>query len=436
MTDSTATLAMRPPDRWQRACRALLLRALRGLREGRIVLRDADGSWPLGRVSATCRLEAEVKVTDGAFYPAALLGQSAGVGRAYMAGWWHCDEPVALVRILARNEAALRRWTAPAQGLLAPWHRLALWRRRNTLRGARRNIGAHYDLGEDFFAGFLDPSLTYSCAVFEDPAAGLARAQRAKLERICRKLQIGPGDHVLEIGGGWGSFALHAAGRRGCRVTTVTLSAAQARYVRELVRRRGLAERVTVLEQDYRELEGRFDKLVSIEMIEAVGTRYLATFFRRCSELLRADGAMLLQAILVDDRHFRHDARHEDFIKRYIFPGGVLPSLRVIAGHLARETDLQMAHLEDLTAHYAETLRCWRGRLRAAWNALRSAGRSEAFLRCWEFYFLYCEGGFHERRIGAVQALLVKPRCRELPLLQPAAAPWSLAAKNAEVCHG
>jgi len=436
MTPTTATTTAAPLTRWQRTCRGLLLRALASLREGRVVVRDDEGAWTLGRVTDDCALAAELRVTDGAFYPAALFEQSAGVGRAFMAGWWRCDDPVALIRILARNEDALRRWTAPALSLLAPWHRFELWRRRNTIGHARRNIADHYDLGNDFFAAFLDPSMTYSCAVFEDGDDDLAAAQRAKLDRVCRKLDLGPQDHVLEIGTGWGSFAVHAAKHYGCRVTTTTLSAEQARQARERVARHGLEARVTVVERDYRELDGLYDKLVSIEMIEAVGTQYYGAFFRRCSELLHPEGAMLLQAIVVDDRHYAHDARHVDYIKRYIFPGGVLPSPAVIAGHVARDTDFQAAHQEDLTAHYAETLRHWRLRLAEARPALLAAGRDEAFLRAWEFYFLYCEGGFRERRVGLVQTLLVKPRCRALPLLQPVAARWPAAARCAGAGHG
>ena len=377
-----------------------------------------------------------VRIHDGAFYPAALFEQSSGVGRAYMEGWWSCDDPVGLIRLLARNESVIRRWTAPTLGLLAPWHRFLLWRRRNTETQARRNIMSHYDLGNDFFASFLDPTMTYSCAVFENPDDDLETAQVNKLDRICRKLDLGPQDHVVEIGTGWGGFALHAAGRYGCRVTTTTLSAEQAALARQRIREAGLGDRITVLEEDYRRLEGRYDKLVSIEMIEAVGVRYFPAYFRACSDLLKPDGAMLLQAIVVDDRHFDHDAKHEDFIKKWIFPGGVLPSVGEITRRVADDTDLQMAHLEDLTSHYAETLDRWHGNLRGSWGRLAASGRDERFLRAWEFYFLYCRGGFLERRVGVVQSLMVKPRCRDLALLQPAAAPWPGSVTRSEAAHG
>jgi cyclopropane-fatty-acyl-phospholipid synthase len=428
MTNPAKSESGAPLTRWQSFCRGLLLRALSSLESGRIVLHDADGSHVLGRIDDDGQLAAEVVVHDAAFYPATLLEQSAGVGRAYMAGWWSCDDPVALIRILARNEPAMRRWTAPTLGLLAPWHRFALWRQRNSRAGSRLNIAAHYDQGNEFFASFLDPTMTYSCAVFADPAQDLEAAQIHKLDRICRKLDLGPDDHVLEIGTGWGSFAIHAAQRYGCRVTTTTLSAEQAALARTRIRERGLEHRIEVLEKDYRDLTGRFDKLVSIEMIEAVGTRYYGTFFQRCNELVAPDGAMLLQAIVVDDRNFRHDARHRDFIKRYIFPGGVLPSIAEIARNVARHTELQTAHLEDLTAHYAETLARWRAALSGARDRLLGTGRGEEFLRAWEFYFLYCEGGFRERRVGVVQQLLVGPRCRALPALAPMTRPWPLGA--------
>lgn len=430
MNEAPASIALPTPA--QRLCRRLLARALAGIEGGSLVLVDGDGRQVLGKGPAIT-----LRIHDGAFYPAALWEQSAGVGRAYARGWWTCDDPVGLVRLLARNEPVLRRWAAPASGLLAPWHRYELWRRRNTEAQARRNIGAHYDLGNDFFAAFLDPGLTYSSAVFREPGEDLQQAQANKLERICRKLDLGPADHVLEIGTGWGSFALHAAAHHGCRVTTTTLSAEQAALARERILRAGLADRVSVLEQDYRRLDGSYDKLVSIEMIEAVGVRYFPAFFRACSRLLRPEGAMALQAIVVDDRHFRHDARHVDFIKRWIFPGGVLPSVEQIAARVARDTDMQMVHLEDLTGHYAETLARWHANLRAAWGSLRANGQAEEFLRLWEFYFHYCRGGFLERRVGVVQAVLAKPRCRELALLAPLAEAWPCPqAVREEVSHG
>lgn len=407
----------------QKICRKLFLKILANLRGGRIVLRDADGFHVLGTAGGRDGLQAEVTVRDPAFYCAAVSEQSAGVGRAFMEHWWDSPQLVDLIRIFARNEDVLRRWTAPTQGLFGFWHRYSFWRQRNSKSGSRRNISAHYDLGEDFFSEFLDPSLTYSCAFFEEEGASLEEAQRAKLDRACRKVDLQPEDHLLEIGAGWGSLAIHAATNYGCRVTTTTISREQARYARDKIRRLGLSDRITVLIQDYRDLKGRFDKLISLEMIEAVGVKYYRDYFDRCAGLLTPDGAMLLQTITVDDRQFEHDSRHIDFIKRYIFPGGVLPSTTVIADTVTRATDLQLAHFEDITAHYVQTLRIWRQNLKRRWEAIKSPNRSEEFLRCWEFYFAYCEGGFRERRVRSVQILLVKPECRNLSLLKIRSAP-------------
>jgi cyclopropane-fatty-acyl-phospholipid synthase len=283
---------------------------------------------------------------------------------------------------------------------------------RNTRAGARRHIAAHYDLGNDLFRLFLDETMTYSCAVFHRPSISLREAQEAKLERVCRKLELGPGDHVLEIGTGWGSFALHAAERFGCRVTTTTISREQHEAATRRVRDAGLGDRVTVLPQDYRDLRGRYDKLVSIEMIEAVGWQYFDLFFHRCGELLDPRGLMLLQAIVIDDRAYEVEKASRSFIREMIFPSGCLPSLEVISRSVARATSLRLLDLEDITAHYPETLRRWRE------NFVRLAGRAGElgydlrFRRLWELYLAYSEGGFMERRIGDVQALLAGPAYR------------------------
>jgi cyclopropane-fatty-acyl-phospholipid synthase len=280
---------------------------------------------------------------------------------------------------------------------------------RNTRAGARRHIAAHYDLGNDLFRLFLDETMTYSCAVFESPRQSLREAQTAKLDLACRKLELGPTDHVVEIGSGWGSFALHAAGNYGCRVTTTTISREQHAVATARMREAGLEDRVTVLLEDYRDVRGRYDKLVSIEMIEAVGWQYFDVFFRRCGELLRPDGRMLLQAIVIDDRAYEVEKASRSFIKERIFPAGCLPSMEVISRGIARATDMRMVDLEDITAHYPETLRRWRE------NFLRSAAKAEElgydrpFQRLWELYLAYSEGGFAERRIGDLQAVFARP---------------------------
>jgi cyclopropane-fatty-acyl-phospholipid synthase len=278
--------------------------------------------------------------------------------------------------------------------------------------GAKRHIAAHYDLGNEMFRLFLDESMTYSCAFFESPEMSLAEAQEAKLDRVCRKLELSPDDHLLEIGTGWGSLALHAAGRYGCRVTTTTISREQHAVAVERVRDAGLADRVTILLEDYRDLRGRFDKLASIEMIEAVGWQYFDTFFRRCGTLLRPDGLMLLQAITVADRAYELEKATRSFIRQLIFPAGCLPSVEVIQRCVDRVTDLRMLDLEDITDHYPETLRRWRENFVRSANRAADLGYDLRFRRLWELYFAWCEGGFRERRIGDVQALFAKPSYR------------------------
>jgi cyclopropane-fatty-acyl-phospholipid synthase len=383
------------------ASRILLSR----LREGRLEIVEEGRRRGFGPPGAPLR--ATVRVHDRRFWRA-MLGGSRRLAGAYGAGAWDSDDLVVLVRIAAREMPRLDRWRRP----MAPLRNLLSRMPRNTRAGARRHIAAHYDLGNDLFRLFLDETMTYSCAVFERPRASLREAQEAKLERVCRKLDLGPQDHLLEIGGGWGSFAVHAAGRFGCRVTTTTISRAQHEVASRRVRDAGLEDRVTVLLQDYRDLRGRYDKLVSIEMIEAVGWQYFDLFFRRCGELLDPRGLMLLQAIVIDDRAYEVEKAGRSFIRELIFPSGCLPSLEVISRCVARATNLRLLDLEDITAHYPETLRRWRG------NFVRFAGRAGElgydlrFRRLWELYLAYSEGGFLERRIGDVQALLAGPAYR------------------------
>jgi cyclopropane-fatty-acyl-phospholipid synthase len=334
-----------------------------------------------------------------------------------MEGWWSCDDLTSLVRIISANRDAQRTLERGAARLARPPLRLLHALRSNTRRGSRRNITAHYELGNAFFELFLDPTLTYSCGIFEHEDATMEEASRAKYERVCQKLRLGPEDHVVEIGSGWGGFAIHAAGTRGCRVTTTTISRKQYELARKRVHEAGLSDRVELLLRDYRDLRGTYDKLVSIEMIEAVGHRYFDTFFRVCSERLKPDGIMLLQAITIPDQRFEESKRSVEFIKRYIFPGGQLISNGAVCTCLARVSDLRLTHLEDITAHYAETLRHWHTRMSENLERMRDLGLADRFLRMWEFYLCYCEGGFRERAIGVAQMLMEKPEVRRAPVL-------------------
>jgi cyclopropane-fatty-acyl-phospholipid synthase len=365
-------------------------------------------------------LRARIEVRSPAFYPALLRG-GASAGEAYMDGLWQCDDLVALVRIAARAMPALDRLRERLLPLTGPFQRTAWRLRANTRARARERIAAHYDLGNTLFSRFLDETMMYSSAIFERPQMTLHEASVAKLERICRKLALSPADHVLEIGSGWGGFALHAAGRHGCRVTTTTISREQHDHALAAVRAAGLDDRVTILLEDYRDLRGSYDKLVSIEMVEAVGWEHLDTYFAVCSERLRPDGTMLLQAIVHPERVFRVEKASNGFINRHVFPGGSLPSLAAIERSLARRTDLRSVGLEDITPHYARTLHLWRERFRAAWPELRTLGYDERFRRMWDLYLAYCEAGFAERRIRDVQLQLAKPAFRAEQPLAPLA---------------
>jgi len=341
-----------------------------------------------------------------------LLRGSNGLAEAYARGLWDSSDPTAVVRVAARNAQALDRMRARFAPLLVPAQRIRGSINANTRRRRRRDIAAHYDLGNELFEVLLDPTMTYSCAMFERPGMSLHEASLAKLERVCEKLDLRPADHVLEIGSGWGAFTLYAARTRGCRVTTTTISQEQHRHVLAQVACAGLEDRVEVLLEDYRDLRGSYDKLVSIEMVEAVGWRHFGTFFDRCSSLLEPDGAMLLQAITIDDRAYEVEKASRSFMNTYIFPHGCLPSLGVIEREVRRRTDMRLEQVEDITANYVQTLRHWRANFEANLGRLAKLGYDERFQRIWRLYLSYCEAGFAERRIGDIQILLAKPRRR------------------------
>ena len=358
-----------------------------------------------GMRTTRCDLTARVRVHDTSFWADVAYGGSVGAGESYMAGHWSADDLVAALRILAANRELMDGMDKGLAALSAPLRKVLHWAARNTRGGSRRNIAAHYDLGNEFFALFLDPTMMYSSAVFERPGMTLEEAQIAKLERICRRLDLKPDERVLEIGTGWGAFALHAASRYGCHVTTTTISEQQYALARERIDAAGLAERITLLKKDYRDLEGRYDKLVSIEMIEAVGHHYFGTFFAKCAALLEPHGRMLLQAITIADQRYESARKGVDFIKRYIFPGCCIPSVTALLNAATRASDLRLVHLDDIGADYAITLRRWRENLLANVHAVRGLGHSEEFIRMWEFYFAYCEAGFAERALGDVHAV-------------------------------
>ncbi len=341
---------------------------------------------------------------------------SIGAGEAYRDGWWSCDDLVALIQIFARNMQASSELGGYWSSLVDFGRKITHRFNRNTRSGSRRNIAAHYDLSNQFYQLFLDPTMTYSSGVFADENSSMEEASIEKYDRMCRKLRLLPSDHVLEIGTGWGGFAEHAVKHYGCRVTTTTLSQAQHDYAQQRFQAAGINDRVTLLLSDYRELTGQFDKLASIEMVEAVGHEYLNTFFAKCSSLLKADGLFAFQAITMPDQRYEQYLRSVDFIQKYIFPGGCLPSLGAMTRSVGRVTDFQFAHIEDFAEHYARTLDHWRTRFHANADAIANLGMTESFLRLWDYYLCYCEGAFREKQIGVCQVLLQKPRNRQPPL--------------------
>jgi len=397
----------------------------RGLVESRLAaLRDADltlvdGTRRAHFGTAGAPLRATATMNDPRVWRALLFGGTVGSAEAYADGWWTSDDPAAVVRaVLATPGAGAPLETGLAK-LGAAAGRLSHRLRRNTRSGSRRNIRDHYDLGNDFFSLFLDETLTYSCGIFESPGASMRQASEAKLDRVCQKLQLSDRNHVLEIGTGWGGFAIHAASRYGCRVTTTTISREQWELATRRVRDAGLEGRVQVLLRDYRDLEGSYDRLVSIEMIEAVGWQYYPDFFRSCAARLGNDGMMLLQAITIQDQVYEEKKEEVDFIKRHIFPGSCIPSVTALCGAATGASDMRLFHLEDIGPHYAMTLRRWRERLRERWGEARALGKDERFLRMFEFYLAYCEAGFEERYLGDAQMLFVKPGARRAALVPP-----------------
>jgi cyclopropane-fatty-acyl-phospholipid synthase len=389
--------------------RAIVCAALRRIGSGRIVVFEGGRRRVFGPADA--ELRTTVTVHDPGAWRSVLRG-SVGLGETYVDGLWETDDLVALMRIAARELRhldGLRGLIARPRGLA---HRLRRLVPDNTRDRARNHISAHYDLGNELFAAFLDERMMYSCAYFPEEGTSLEQAQLEKLERICTQLRLGPENHLLEIGTGWGGLAIHAARDHGCRVTTTTISAEQRDLAEQRVAEAGLEDRITVLFEDYRDLRGKYDRLVSIEMIEAVGWQHFDEFFSRCDELLSADGLMLLQAITIDDDLYEIQKGSRSFANTHVFPGGCLPSEQLIAACIARDTELRQVWSEDITAHYPPTLAAWRERFLGAWEKLRGRGYDERFRRLWSFYLSSSEAGFRERRIGDVQALFAKPEWR------------------------
>lgn len=385
---------------------------LRNLQTGQIVVSDNGEHSRFGEPCDDFSLPVHITVKHPRFYSDTAFGGTIGAGEAFIQGYWSCDDLGTLIRILLRNRAVLENVDSGIARLTQPVQKALHWLNKNTRSGSRRNISAHYDLGNDFYRLWLDEQMMYSSAYFDAPEATLDMASTAKLDRICRKLELTPDDSVIEIGSGWGGFAIYAAKHYGCHVTTTTISTQQFEFARQRIAAAGLEDRITLLTDDYRDLDGRFDKLVSIEMIEAVGHQYHNTFFRKCCELLKPDGMMLLQAITIADQQYESYKKSVDFIRRYIFPGGCLTSVTDMCRTLTAETDMCLTNLEDIGPHYATTLRHWRNLFLTQLDRVRELGYSDEFIRMWEYYLCYCESAFTERATGTVQMLMMRPGAR------------------------
>lgn len=387
-----------------RLARKSVIKLLSGLQGGRLILDDECERHVLGHGDAD-GLSALLVVNSPSFYRRVATEGSLGAAESYLRGEWDCDDLTSLFRIISRNLDRSTLGVLRSGFVSRAVARAGHWLSRNTRAGSRRNIEAHYDLGNDFFELFLDPSMMYSSAMFERPDMTLEEAQISRLDHICRSLQLTSSDHVVEIGTGWGGFAHHAAMNFGCRVTTTTVSKEQFDYASQRVAAAGLSDRVTVLLQDYRDLNGSYDKLVSLEMVEAVGPQFYDTYFQKCAGLLKPGGRMLLQAIVMPEQRYDQYLKSVDFIQKFIFPGGSLPSVSALQDAVTRTSDLRLVRMEDFADGYARTLREWRSRFHDQLQAVRELGYSDRFIRMWDYYLTYCEAAFEERAVGVVQAV-------------------------------
>ena len=392
--------------------RRMAFRLFSNLKHGELIVREGDETHRFGGHDLSVAPSVTVTINNPRAYSRIVMGGTIGGGEAYIDGDWSTEQLTEVTRVFSANMPLLEAMKDQQNWLVKAALKLAHSARRNSHTGSRENIAAHYDLGNDFFSLFLDPTLMYSSAVFPEGCDSLSEASQHKLRLICEDLELKPSDHLIEIGTGWGGMAIFAAENYGCRVTTTTISREQLEYAKKQVEARGLEDRITLLFEDYRDLTGSFDKLVSIEMIEAVGHEYFDTYFDCVSKLLRPDGKAVIQAITINTQRYDEYRRSVDFIKRYIFPGGCLPSLNIISENLARHTDLQLSDLRDITLDYAKTLEAWHHRFLNQLDQVKDMGFDDRFIRMWRFYLSYCEGGFRERIIGTFQITMTKPGYR------------------------
>jgi len=394
---------------WQhKMCRTIMLKVFASLPQGQIMVKE-KGILVDTFGQKDSDLHAEIDFQCLSVYQSLLFGGSVASGETFSEGLWTTPNLTNVIRVFARNLPLLDSWESKMEWLAYPIRKISHLANKNSATGSKKNIAAHYDLGNKLYTRFLDDSMMYSSAIYSSESSTLAQAQIAKLKAICDKLQLIPEDHVIEIGTGWGGLAIFAAKNYGCKVTTTTISEEQHRYTQDLINKEGLQDKITLLKKDYRLLEGKYDKLVSIEMIEAVGKEYLPTFFKKCSNLLKDEGLMVLQAITISDHRLESYSKSVDFIQKHIFPGGFLPSQLLINQHLKKHTDLMIRDLHDIGLDYARTLRDWHHKLLENKEPLAKDGYDDRFMNMWRYYFSYCEGGFLERTISTVQLVISKP---------------------------
>ncbi|PWQ93318.1 SAM-dependent methyltransferase [Leucothrix pacifica] len=393
---------------WQSTAKNVLFKLLAKMQDGYLTIQEKDQTHHFGQAGSA--LSAHVVVHDTSVYAKMLTGGTIAAGECYFNGLWDSPDVTAVIRVMVRNSEMMdtldHRFSALSQIAQRIFHSA----NRNSQTGSKKNIVAHYDLGNDFYRLFLDETMMYSSGVYNTPETTLHEAQLQKLDDICQRLQLKAGEEVVEIGTGWGGFAIYAAKHYGVHVTTTTISEEQYAYAKAEIEKQGLESQITLLKDDYRNLAGQYDKLVSIEMIEAVGHSFLPTFFQTCNSLLKPTGKMLIQAITIADQRYDRYRKQTDFIQRYIFPGGFLPSVEVMNKQIAKNTDLKVVGLTDIGLDYAATLKHWSERLKAVRGELSGLGLDQQFYRMWQFYFHYCEGGFRERLISTVHLVAEKPR--------------------------
>lgn len=386
----------------------IVFNQLHKITKGSLTLKDASSSYTFGD-QKNIKLHAEILIHNPRFYRFVVFGGSIGCSEAYMSDYWSSPNLTNVIRLFAINPQLTDELESKFNILLKPFFRVIHRLNKNSQRNSKRNISAHYDLSNNFFKLFLDESMMYSSAIFKTRNQTLKAASLNKLDIICQKLNLKPTDHVVEIGSGWGGFAIFAAENYGCKVTTTTISQQQFSYTRDLINKKKLGKKITLLFEDYRNLEGKYDKLVSIEMIEAVGHHYYHEYFKKINTLLKPDGIALIQAITIRDQRYSQALQNVDFIQKYIFPGSCIPSIEIIQKNLTKETDMIISDLENINHHYAKTLNLWKKAFNKNQNKIIKLGFDERFIRMWNFYFSYCEGGFAERAINDFHILMSKP---------------------------